>query len=246
MIGRTNASGGGGGLNFVIVGGTTRPANAAQNMVWVNTSREITGYVLSAVEPETPSEGMLWVQIANSSPVKVGIPLGKDWITLCLSSVAQYIGGAWVAKDAMIYTNGEWMPFELWLISNGQTTYTINAIGKQWASGHAAMSGQTVTQKGEAIEITGNTGTGMAYITGIDLTAFKELTISGTFKLYSNQTNLVVWSDVGTYITDNIVKSVSLTETGATLDVSELSGTYVVGISMAGTYTQTITNFVLT
>lgn len=51
MIGRTNTGGGGGGLNFKAVGGTTAPTNPKENMIWVNTDQKITGWNFSATDP---------------------------------------------------------------------------------------------------------------------------------------------------------------------------------------------------
>ncbi len=46
-------SGGAGGSELAIVGGTTRPAKPSQNMIWVNTDVDITSLVLSSTELNT-------------------------------------------------------------------------------------------------------------------------------------------------------------------------------------------------
>lgn len=46
-------SGGAGGSELTVVGGTTRPAKVAQNTVWVNTDADITSLVFSSEEPNT-------------------------------------------------------------------------------------------------------------------------------------------------------------------------------------------------
>lgn len=49
-----NMTGGGGtgaGLNFKVVGGTTQPSNPSENTIWVNTDKEITGWIFSAKNP---------------------------------------------------------------------------------------------------------------------------------------------------------------------------------------------------
>jgi hypothetical protein len=108
-LGKTNAGGGTGGSGFAIVCGTERPNNAADNMVWVDTNYETTNYVFSAVEPATPTDGMLWVKIANAGSVNVTAPVGKEWIKLCLGLVHQYVNGQWVRRAAKLYKDGEWM-----------------------------------------------------------------------------------------------------------------------------------------
>lgn len=44
-------SGSGAGLNFKVVGGTTQPSNPSENTIWVNTDKEITGWIFSAKNP---------------------------------------------------------------------------------------------------------------------------------------------------------------------------------------------------
>ena len=46
-----NASGGGAGLNFKVVGGTTQPSNPKENTIWVETDTKIAGWNFSATEP---------------------------------------------------------------------------------------------------------------------------------------------------------------------------------------------------
>lgn len=46
-----NASGGGAGLNFKIVGGTTQHSNPKENTIWVNTSTAVTSWDFGAAEP---------------------------------------------------------------------------------------------------------------------------------------------------------------------------------------------------
>jgi hypothetical protein len=245
MIFNMSGGGGGAGLNFDVkayASESALPATAQENTIAVITDAAITSWHFDAVEPAEPVEGMAWIKTGASGMTRFNA-LKKNALYVYPNACSQYIGGAWVAKDAMLYTGGEWVRWELWLITNGQAAYTIKAIGKQWASGHASMPNPTVTQTADAIEMTGGVGTGMAYFEEIDVTAFKTLTIEGTFHPYYSQTVLAVWSKLGTYINENIVQSVALTETGATLDVSSLSGKYIVGITMYGNYTTAIKNY---
>jgi hypothetical protein len=69
MLGRTNTGGGGGGLNYTVVGGTSAPSNPKENTIWVNTSTAITSHVFSATQP-TGSAGMVWIQIGVESGVE--------------------------------------------------------------------------------------------------------------------------------------------------------------------------------
>ena len=104
------------GLKIV---GNPRPSFPKEGNVWVNTDTEITGYVLSATQPENPTAGMLWIKISDSSSIKVGTPLGKDYITIMLNNVSQYVDGAWVSVEAMSFQNGVWVDWITYIIKNG-------------------------------------------------------------------------------------------------------------------------------
>lgn len=125
MIGRTNTGGGGGiggGGELVIVGGTTSPAKANHNTIWLNTPNEITSHVLSATEPTNPVNGMAWVTIGDSGGIKMVSPVGGDWITVYPISAKQYVSGEWVNVPAYIYQGGEWVQFSfeyLYLFKEG-------------------------------------------------------------------------------------------------------------------------------
>lgn len=106
MLGRTN-TGGGGGLNFKVVGGTTAPSNPKENMIWVNTSTKITSYIFSATQP-TGSAGMVWISTGTSSTAEFNA-LKKNGIQVYPLSAKQYISGAWVGETAKIYQGGEWV-----------------------------------------------------------------------------------------------------------------------------------------
>ena len=142
QIGPVEASGGG-GLNFKVVGGLARPTNPAEGLVWAKTDVEPTGYHLSATAPENPTHGMLWIKISDSSNVEIGTPLGKDYITINLNSVSQYVNGAWVDVEAMSFQNGVWVNFLYYAFASGG-----NYVGvwEPYAYGAgASYSGTTVT-----------------------------------------------------------------------------------------------------
>ena len=109
MLGRTNTGGGGGVSAGLKIVGNPRPKNPTEDIVWVNTDVDITGYFLTAEQPENLVEGNLWIKISDSSNIKVGTPLGKDYITIMLDSVSQYIGGELVSVEAMSFQDGVWV-----------------------------------------------------------------------------------------------------------------------------------------
>lgn len=62
--------GGGGGLNFRVVGGTSAPTNPKENDIWVNTDVEITGW---AVAPAEPNGGQVTIECSTGvSTVYIG------------------------------------------------------------------------------------------------------------------------------------------------------------------------------
>lgn len=112
MIGRTNAGGsGGGGLTLKVVGGTTKPANPRANTIWITTTTAITGYVLSPTQPETGTEGLVWIKTADTG---VEINVGrKNAVLLHLAGGMLYTGGKWASVDAWAYINNAWKQFSI-------------------------------------------------------------------------------------------------------------------------------------
>lgn len=103
-----NMIGGGGGLAFRVIGGTSAPSNPKPNDIWVNTNEKITSYIFSATEPEGYAEGMVWISTSTSSTIEFNA-LKKNGIQVYPVSAKQYISGAWVDKAAKTYQNGAWV-----------------------------------------------------------------------------------------------------------------------------------------
>ena len=103
-----NLSGGGAGLNFAIVGGTTAPTNPRENTIWVNTSDDITSWIFDANEPVEPEEGMAWFRTVKRSSVLFNA-LKKNAIVIYPSNCQQYIAGAWVSKTAKSFIDDKWV-----------------------------------------------------------------------------------------------------------------------------------------
>ena len=120
MIGRTNTGGGGGGLNFKVVGGTTEPSNPKENTIWVNTDTEITGWVFSTSEPQNPEEGMVWIATGTASTVSFNA-LKKNGVMVYPLAAKQYISGTWTSKTAKSYQGGAWVEWLTKLYSYGET-----------------------------------------------------------------------------------------------------------------------------
>lgn len=107
---------GGGGsasaaLNFKILGGTEQPSGASENTIWINTSEDISSWVLSPVEPEG-AEGLVWILTGSVSEMAFNA-LKKNALMVFPISAKVYTGGAWANAEAEIYQNGKWNSFSV-------------------------------------------------------------------------------------------------------------------------------------
>lgn len=138
MIGPTNARGGGGGLNLKVVGGTTKPANPRENTIWINTTTAITGYILSPTQPDTGTEGLVWLKTADAG---VEINVGrKNAVLLHLADGKLYTGGVWANVEGWVYAGASWTQFawqRLYLFKYGidNTELTGGWTGNGWSRG---------------------------------------------------------------------------------------------------------------
>ena len=132
-----NATTGGAGLNFNVVGGTAQPTSPKENTVWVNTGTGISSWVFSATQPSSPSAGMVWFQAGTSAPASFNA-LKKNNITVYPNGCKQYVSGAWVSKTAKTYQSGAWAEWIVYLIKNGDCA---NVTGG-WTAKHTANGGK--------------------------------------------------------------------------------------------------------
>lgn len=243
MIGRTNAGGGGGGLNFKVVGGSAQPGNPKENTIWVNTDTEITGWAFSATEPDSPVEGMVWFFTQKNSPVSMNA-LRKNSIMVYPTAAYQYVSGVWVSKTAMSYIGGQWLDFVLYLYDTGDECIDVTGgwVSKAMrrTSGDAATAAAPSIKRGDTTikaSLTTSAVSGIFYAANkIDLTNLKMLTLKGTLYNASGDPycmRMCVWSALGTYADTNTVAMRSITSQtilhSATLDVTKATGECVVG-----------------
>ena len=129
MLGRTNTGGGGGGLNFRVIGSTIQPTSAKENDIWINTSTKIEGRIFSATEP-APVPGMVWIPVGVASGAAFNA-LKKNSIFVYPTGCKQYIGGSFKNVGASIYING-WIQFAFereYLYNNGETSVDWTGSG---------------------------------------------------------------------------------------------------------------------
>lgn len=198
--------GGGAGLNFKVVGGTTQPTNPKENTIWVNTSASITEWAFSVSAPANPTAGMVWFGIGLSSEVSFNA-LKKNQIHVYPISAKQYISGKWTDKTAKTYKNSAWRDWSQILLPSNDIL------------GRLVKGGQSVTPQYTSNVLTLSlTNTSWAYLES-DVSAFKTLEITG-HKSYAATT-----LDVGILGSDNNLVS------GKNLDSSEQDFKVVTDIS---------------
>lgn len=239
-----NMNGGGGAsLNFKVVGGTAEPANPKENTIWVDTDIEITKWLFSATEPEEPSEGMVWFATDTSSSIQFNA-LKKNDFTVYPCGARQYVDGMWINKIAKIYQGGEWINLLLYLYTAGDEHTEITG---GWVAMKLPRSAGTISEgdKGEMLTVT-RESTGLTLYAGwgggilycqnkIDLTHFKTLTFTGigltneTFRV-----QLLIWTALGSHWDSNKVAYHYVDANVVSIDVSSLSGEYIIGFGGQG------------
>lgn len=242
----------GNSLNFKIVGGETEPASPTENMIWVNTSEEITSYLFSATEPESPEEGMVWINVGRSSAVEFNV-LKKDAIQVYPLAAKQYVSSAWADVEAKTYQGGQWVEWTIYLYAPGDEC-TKNggnwvSIGKNISSDGLGSHAVTLTLNDDNMNLVQTEKGGIVYKEQtISLTDVSTINIKGTHPSAvsgDHWTCLNVWTSLGTYFGTNRVAYLNFGKTGGTfdlnLDVSGLTGTYYIGFGLYGAQTLIIT-----
>ena len=233
-------------LNFTVLGGLSAPANPKENTVWLSCDAEITTWVFAPTEPENPVEGMAWIKTGLASKQSFNALKDKE-ITLCPLSASVYGGGAWQSVGAKIF-KGQWLSW--W---NGQL-YEYGESFPHITGGWLAVkqkydidlnsSNISLTEKESSLLLSvpaleygyANCGA-MMTVNKIDLTDVSSLSVTGHCskthamnRLYVTQNNATTW------YSKNAPAAIQLVAEGETvLDVSALTGSYYVALSMYGT-----------
>lgn len=225
-------SSGDSGLNLKAVGGTTQPTGS-ENMIWVNTDTEISGYVFSATAPTNPVEGMVWFATGAVSNAAMNIDK-KNTVMLYPLSCKQYISGAWVIKTAKTYQDGAWKEWSLYFYNEGDKCEDVTGGWATMAKGHsasypdyAAVPSVSYNVGNVQISQAGNKG-GMWYTKNkISLTGRKKLTVKTTGYTSSagnSQITLRLRTGLSGYMNDEAVASQNIAANGEfSIDLSNLS-----------------------
>ncbi len=248
-----NLISGGSGLRLRVLGGTSLPADPAENTVWVNTDQAISSWVLSPLEPEDPREGMVWISLwgADSPGTRLGVKLmllEENGLEVCPIRAKQYLSGAWTEKEAKSWQEGGWKSWltALYLYRPGDECAGVT--GGWLARGLPFDSSSndycpTIVQDPGSMTIVYNSPTwrgGVVYAASkLNLTNYRSLRFRGSATLGSNELardfGLAVWSSLGASQEVNRLArlAVPYTETTGldkTLDISSLTGEAIIGI----------------
>ena len=230
--------GGGGGLNFKVVGGTAQPANPSENTIWVNTPTEITGYVFSATQPESPTAGTVWISTGASSPVAFNA-MKKNGLWVYPQTCHQYINDTWTAKTAKTYQDGTWVDWVTYLYATGNEYESLTGGWSGVVADFGAAAGimPTVTKGATTItaEITTMYRSGqLITANSIDLSTYNALSFNVAALVAGGEDDasyypwVGVFSQRGGIYDKTAIARVFATTTGIIdVDISDVTAGYV-------------------
>ena len=234
-------------LNFQVVGGTAAPANPTENTIWVNTDQTITSWVFSHNQPSNPSEGMVWI-VNGASTISEFDAVSDVSLRVQVAGVKQYVNGVWETKTVKVYQNGEWASLSTYLVKNGidntEKTGGWNT-GVGWGYNSDVVS-PTITFDDGIMKVTYPTNDGLQFggistKNPIDLTNYNTLEMllssaQATGSSYPSQGGLsalymCLGKDTNSKVaTAAIAVKESVTNKVASINISDLTGLYYIGI----------------
>ena len=243
--------GGSNPLNFKVIC-NPQPSTAKENTIWVDTDR-INNYYFSATQPENMVEYDVWFPTGTSSTVEFNA-LKKHGIQVYPTSAKQYIGGAWVDKTSKSWQGGAWVDWAIpisfleseWTKINPYPAVTLYTDG-------------TYTFSEDTFKGTVNGANKKCAICPkekIDLTNVKNIVArwsldtnlggGGAFMIFVSPQPYHNDSS-GTVVIVAKAETANVTDDVCTIPVSELEGSYYIGVSIAtwenkGTVNATVSN----
>ena len=219
-------------LNFKIVGGIAEPFYPKENTIWVLTENEINGWIFSAKEPETKTEGMVWICTGTSSPVEFNA-LKNNGVQVYPISAKQYIDGAWVSKTAKSYQNGSWKDFIAYLYNAGDECTDIT--GGWVTESYGSTPSKTIAGDVMQFVTLGNPWEYSILKTQnqIDLTSYKTLHFKISYDLHcasGSKHEVGVFDSGRNFLASQQIKR----DTAGTysVDISGVTGAFCVGASI--------------
>ena len=241
-IGRTNV-GGGGGLNFSVkayASESSLPASASENTIAVITETAITGWVADVKEPESPTDGIVWIKVGTESEVPFNA-LRRNVIAIYPVSVLQYTNGEFANMNAFIYQNGAWVQFseivtELYLYYSGEQ-YT--GVTGGWKALDAYTLKETYINLTVAAQYAGR----QAFtLSPVDMSGYSKLNVEVTnwskvcyLGINNTKPNDYVWNDPNFSNQTDCEAITEITANGTvSLDISSMSGSFYVWLGKPG------------
>ena len=234
-------------LNFEVVGGTTEPTNPTENMIWVNTENEITGWYFSATQPDNMAEGEVWFATGDSSEAAFEA-LKKSGIRVYPLECKQMISGELKGVAFTIYQNGAWVEWwhgELYDSGNEYTFITggWQARGLKVDSGNNAAAPTIVKGSNNVTISQSSFACGGVYeiVKDFDLTEFNTLTFNvavgsetGVFGLIVYDRNITSTGSGSEYFTNTLAyKQLQPGNSGSfNIDVSGINKAACIGIAV--------------
>lgn len=208
--------GGAGGLNFKVVGGTTQPGNPKENMLWVNTGAEITGWTFQPKEPANALEGMVWI-VTNQTGLIEFNALKKNGIHIYPFGAQQYIGGAWTIVEIWMYKEGSWLAVttETFVYRDGVENTAL--IGGWSTTGSVTNDGENLVFKGSNVKASTVNKIDLSMYTRLVFTAKNTAGAAAQVGYGSTPTSFAGQATIKAYINDF---------TDIELDLSGTSGEY--------------------
>lgn len=229
-------------INYSVVGGTTEPSNPTENMIWINTDTEITGYIFSKNEPKNPIEGMIWIECSSASTVafhslKVN---GKYENEVYPIAAKQYINNIWVNKFSKTYQNEEWQEWMAYIYKYGNE-YNDTTGGWALSSNYGGSShGDTISKTANSMTFSssfvGNSHFALGYLRTNNLIKLDDVSmITAILKNVSINSIIPMYfciSEDDSATPSAVVQTNILTgDTKVSLDVATIKGEYRVGFS---------------
>ena len=141
------------GASINIANYSVLPATGVRNQIALINDTAINDVYIQPKEPDSPSEGDVWIMAGWSGNVYLQFDVAKIYLTTC----RQYVSGAWtVIPEWYVYTTA-WTRARLYLIQNGVFTGAQTFTTRKWKqeSGSTTPSGTTqLTQNSDHVYIT--------------------------------------------------------------------------------------------
>lgn len=173
------------------------PATADENTVVIVSATAVTDWLISAVPPVTPVEGMVWIRENFFSATTITL-VGTEKVKLHLAGGSQYISGAWTSVPVYVYINATWHLSAIDVIVDGVLLYgSLNACAAVANAGVSGISDVTGAKRITSVS-SSNAVNGLVGISElIDCTGLSSMVVDAVaLNSSSNNRNMRYGTDV--------------------------------------------------